>query len=211
MHKIHLIRCEFEDEDHEEGYRLNRHSDDKTQSKLGMAFMVFATFLFMRSDQMYIKNPEMVDDILYLRIFYAIATIIFIFIYHKSTIYQMSDIILVIWVMLTVIVVLFINSSRAAQFPYHHITDVTIVMAFYIFFNNRFLYQVIPAILFSVANVILFSNLDVVAITEINTVIFAHGCVNFLGGYVSYNTKIYRRTNYELLYNQNKIDTGDND
>lgn len=200
---IHLLKCEFKNSDLEERFRQTTFEATKIHAKIGLLVMAFAMLIFIRTDKIYISDQSVSEEVLYLRLFYSVMTFVMLFLWTKTRIYQMGDIIILVWSLFSVIVISFINATRDSEFLYHHITDVLIIISFYVFFPNRFIYQVIPSMIFSLTNVIVFSNLDVISVLEINTVAFAHIAVNFIGIYASYKNQKFRRVVYEKLQEQN--------
>ena len=199
MDLIHLYRCEFTDSDTEEYYRDSSFESSKLQAKIGFIIMAISMLLFVRADKAYIVNNDIHEEVLYLRIIFAVMTFTILFLWNKAKNYQMGDIIILAWTLFTFVVITFINLTREAQFSFHHMTDILIVLSFYIFFPNRFIYQIIPAILHSVVNMIIFSNLDVVTVMEINTVTFFHIAANFMGIFISYRTHKMNRIFYHII------------
>jgi hypothetical protein len=193
MSKIHPIRCEFLNEDIEEEFRNDKFEQSRFQVTIGFIVMALSMIYFVRTDTFFISDVDVHDEVLYLRIFYSVITFTMLFLFRKTKLFQMADIVILIWAIFTAVVVSFINVSRDAEYMYHHITDVLIIMSFYIFFYNRLIYQMIPSLLYSLVNIIIFANVEVVSIVEVNTIVFAHIAVNFMGIYVSYMNNLNQR------------------
>jgi diguanylate cyclase (GGDEF)-like protein len=130
-----------------------------------------------------------------------IVTFIYIFgvirFFRKVKSVESYERVLFVFMIVGVGVFLLINLTRPPTYLQHTVLDVVAVLCLYLFFPNRFLYRLIPALLLTVGSILLYLFVKTVLNPGIILVtLVSYGLVNFLGLLVSARLYGARRNEY---------------
>lgn len=195
----------FIDINYEREFRNQILSEDKRVTFLFQLVVLFLSMLFIRNDFLLFDNSFQFFILLALRCIYCIGTFFSFYLQFKSRSYRFFDNQILIWLVCSILLVFYINSTRPSGFFVNSLIDIFMVFAVYVLMPINTIIKVIIAIVYTSLNSILLLFLrSEVSTSQVNTIIITYIGVNALGIAISHRAEIYKRLRFKLLSDEKK-------
>lgn len=182
MEELNLFFKNFRDPFTESAFRNYMLERDKKLTTLAILLMIIPNILFAYSDFLLFDDSGEADSIFLLRLGYCLISVATIFLIKRTKSYNFKDYVVLVWVLLTVFHIENINYTRPENYYYFVIIDTIVLILFYIVVANRFIFQLIPALVFTFADLILIIFIkEGASVVTLNVIIISYLFVNLVG------------------------------
>lgn len=197
---INRIKIEFTDAVMEHLYRESYLKKDATQSIIAAGFCIIPVMFFLISDFILFGLSGKFFILLALRMCMITLIAALIIFLRFSEKYRMNDIVtLTLW-LVSMSVIFYIYSTRPQKYTTYAVYDIVMILSIYLLAPNRFIFQLIPALAYSLSAIIYFLFFNpgfdiVIVLRALISLIF----VNILGIFISYRIHYLRRLEFVAL------------
>ena len=204
--ELNSISTVFKSSEFEHSYRQQYLDQDRKQTKIIFIVTAVSIMLFIFSDYKLFGNSGMFYTLLTARSLFSLFAILLTVSLGKLSNEHTFDISTLFSVLFLSGLVLFINMTRPADYLSHSIADIAILLTIYLILPNRFIFQLISAIIFTAGNIIIIINFrSSHALLGNNIILVSYVLINLLGIIAARQMHISRRTQYELFINEKKL------
>lgn len=200
-----MVKVCFKSSDLEHSYRQYYLCQDTLQAKIAIALVSIPVALFVISDYQLFANTQQFYKLVLVRSVMLLFCIVSAIVLSKCKEESILDRVIFFWVLALCTYVLYVDSTRPPEYAFHLALDISLLLAIYAFFPNRFPAQVIPALYFTAGNLFVFFYLKPHSPMSTRAVWVSLAIINLCGIWVSYRSHLDRRAQYALLISEKQL------
>lgn len=203
---ISMWQALFFSPDREKDYRLSQLQWDKKQAVISLSITTFILMLFAQSDIAFFGFDPPFSRMLAARLTLLGITIPVVLMITRSNTPILIDRLLLFWTLSAGAMILFTVIYRPPGYHYHALTDMLYLLSLYFIFPNRFLFQVVPAMVFTTSCLInLFFFKDPMPGHLKFAMIISYMAANACGMYFSWRQHISHRTQFFMFLSEHEL------
>lgn len=206
MEELNLFFKNFRDPLTENAFRNYMLERDKKLTTLAILLMIIPNVLFAYSDLLLFDDSGEAESIFLIRLIYCLISVLAIYLIKKTTNFNFKDYVVLIWVLLTIIHIENINYTRPEDYYYFVIIDTIILILFYLVVSNRFIFQLIPSLIFTLADLILIIFIkEGASVVTLNVIVISYLFVNLVGLLTGRLLHSNKRWQYLVVVDEKKL------
>ena len=203
---INYTLAKFVSKEREKAFEQKHLLENKIFALIAIALPQLFSLIFIYSDYKLFGFSDKFTTLLIGRfIFLSISTLLFIIIVLKNKTRVIFTSI-IIWYIITILVITYIDYNRPDDFFFYLFTDLGIVIFFYIFIPNGFSTQVIMSVAFTIIILfIVFVTKSLMPPAIRNTVIVSFIMINIFGSLFIWRLHISKRVEFLKLEQEKEL------
>ena len=203
---ISYFSSEFLDSEKENLFRLRGLAEAIRQNRFALSFYLVFSLLFFFTDFLLIKSSLSYQALFGARLAHYLFSLWIFLQLPGITFPKQQDRSVLIWWLSLIGLSFWVNLTRPPDYLHHVSIDTIIIFATYLLFYNRFIYQLIPALVYSLGNIciILFYKQLPTAVS-ITIVSASFLMSNIIGAYASHRFHRFRRLEYTFLQQEKAL------
>lgn len=195
--EIKTISSQFENHETENLFRRVNLKAHKISNILGIIIFTLGTIIFIKSDSFLFGRTSQFYKLLIFRMVVIFLTLIIVIGIIKTSKPKVLDILVLIWFLIGITLITYINSTRPNIYVGHYIIDIVFLLFIYLVFQSKYLFLVSMGLLFTLIELItLFSFKSDVTFIEVNVITSTILLINILGIFFTRQYHISRRKEF---------------
>lgn len=205
MSTIHFLAV-FKDLQLEHQYRQYHLKNEKIQLIVAICVFIIPNVLFVYSDYIMFGIGRKFYTLVTVRGIHLLVSIVLIFLIPHIKRTHVFDITTLMWWGSLISLIFYVNSTRPPIYVHHSVIDILVLFTIYILISNRLIFQVMPALLFSVGNIIFIATVKTdMGIVAFNVLWISYLVGNMLGIFVSWRLNVSRRLQFYALEKEKNL------
>ena len=203
---LNLILAKFKSPQLEKSYNQNYIKQDSLQAIIGIIILILLTIIFSYSDFILFKKTYKFFELVIVRLIFISISVAVVINFRKTQNVKMFNHLLLLFLLWECVFVFYINISRPPDYIQHGILDIIILMSMYVFFPNRFIFQIIPAILYTALDIWVILVFKEPLTPLANTVMWvSYLFANIIGVLAAWRLHIYRRKQFSAWLHEKQL------
>ena len=197
---LNKFRAKFKSIELERAFRDAVRDNDRIVSSVMLGLFTVVPLLFCYSDFTLHGFGKTFWSLAAIRCGFAVYCLVVLAAMWRTKCASSADWALLLFTLSATFMSFIVSTSRPPTYLLFVTIDMVVLMAFYFLLANRWLFQILPAITYTVSTstIVLFYKVDVSSI-EFVVIFVSLLLVNVTGAYVSWNFHINRRSRFHAL------------
>lgn len=195
----------FKDKEWENEFILNSFSEKRIIATIYIAFNVILFLLYLKNDFLLFGSSSQYEILLIIRLSFALNSLLSIFLFYKINDFKLFQILTTIWLVTTMIIITYIDSTRPGNYLTSSFTDILFIFSVYVLFPLNINFKLPLGIGFSIICILIFIFLrkDMTTL-HINSQFIVFFGANLIGIVICIRNEIFNRIQFKLVLDEKK-------